>query len=641
MGNNETDAKLQKVIIEDNFWSYYQNLVLNQVLPYQEKILRDEIPEVEKSRAIKNFEIAAGEISGEFYGMVFQDSDLAKWLEAVGNALAIKENKQLQQRAERVISLIEKSQSDDGYINTYFQICEPEKKWKNLLECHELYCAGHMIEAAVAYYESTGERRFLDIMCRFADHIDKRFGKNKLRGIPGHEEIELALLRLYRVTGEKRYRNLAEYFLNERGTEPNYFAEEKKKRNWDHWPMNPEDRKYSQNHKPIREQDTAEGHSVRAVYLYTAMADMASELNDKDLISACKKIWRNIVDCRMYITGGIGSTVDGESFTIDYDLPNDTAYAETCASIGLVFFARKMLHIEINGEYADIIERELYNGILSGMQHDGTRFFYVNPLEVVPEISGKLYGYQHVLPQRPQWYACACCPPNVSRLITSLGRYAWGEKNNVCYSHLYIGGTYETSQCSGLVLHVISEYPWKGTIKYIVTHGTQDHNVTLAIRIPGWCENFEILLNGKPHKCISENGYIYIKRCWAPGDTLNLDLDLIVQKVYANTKVRKDCGCVAVMRGPVVYCLEEIDNGNELHNLVLGKDNFWTIQEKTTSETGKYIELITDGFREKSSKELYNFNPPVKSSQKLHFLPYYLWGNRGLGEMRVWIREER
>ena len=476
-------ADMRNVKVKDGFWSPMQKLVTDVVIPYQKSILNDEVPGAEKSHAIENFRIASGEQTGEFYGMVFQDSDVAKWLEAVAYSLILKPDEKLEAEADSLIDLIGRAQEPDGYLNTFFSVKEPDRKWTDLQECHELYCDGHMIEAAVAYYQATGKTNLLDIMKKNADLICSRFGKDKVRGIPGHEEIELALMRLYRVTGDEKYKETAGYFLNERGTEPNYFAEEVKKRDgWSYWHMDPEGREYAQNHKPVKEQDKAVGHAVRAAYLYTGMADYASESGDAEMYEACKRLWRNIVDRQMYVTGGIGATVHGEAFSIDYELPNDLVYAETCASVAMAFFARRMLEIEPKGEYADILEKELCNGILSGMQLDGKRFFYVNPLEVVPGVSGELPEYKHVLPERPGWYACACCPPNVARLVTSLAQYAWGENETSVYAHTYLGG--QATFRNGAVITCESAYPWSGSVKYTID---TDKAFTFAIHIPGWC----------------------------------------------------------------------------------------------------------------------------------------------------------
>lgn len=641
INKKEQELVISRCQVQDKFWSYYQDLVKDVVIPYQEKILNDEIEGIEKSHAIENFRIAAGESTGEFYGMVFQDSDVAKWLEAVAYSLEIEKNSELEKRADEIIDLIGRAQQEDGYLNTYFTVKEPEHRWQNLMECHELYCAGHMIEAGVAYYESTGKDKLLKIVSKFADHIDSRFGVDKLRGIPGHEEIELALLRLYRVTGEERYLKLSQYFIDERGTSPNFFVEELKNRDWKHWGMNPENPKYFQSHAVVRDQDKAEGHSVRAMYLYTAMADLAGEIKDKSLYKACLRLWENTVQKRMYVTGGIGSTVNGEAFTIDYDLPNDTVYAETCGGIGLIFFARKMLQLNPSGEFADVMERALYNGVLSGMQHDGKRFFYVNPLEVVPGVSGVLHGYEHVLPKRPEWYQCACCPPNVARLLTSLPKYAWGESGDTIYSHIFLGGMIETLVGGGLSIQVQSQYPWKGIVSYTIEPTLEVAQCTLAIRIPGWCKDASVKINGQDISLegIIEDGYIYLKRTWKSNDTVTLNMDMPVRRIYANTAVRDNAGCVALTRGPIVYCLEEEDNGPLLYTLRITKDEKITAVDANEPTMGTYTALEFNGVRMKSDDKLYSDGPPASIPVKLRAIPYYLWGNRSAGEMRVWIME--
>lgn len=633
----EAEPQLKGIEVKDKFWSFYQELIRDVVLPYQEQILKDEIPGAEKSGAIRNLRIAAGLEEGEFYGQVFQDSDVSKWLEAVSYISNMEETGKLEESARQVIHLLELAQEDDGYLNTYFQLKEPDHKWQNLLECHELYCAGHLIEAAVADYEMSGRRTFLNLAMRLADLIDSRFGPGKVRGIPGHEEIELALLRLWKVTKEQRYFDLAGYFLEERGTDPNYFAEEKSRKAW----MDPAERNYTQNHRPIREQDTAEGHAVRAMYLYTAMADMAAWTADEELKAACVRLWKNVTEKRMYITGGVGSGAKGETFTVDYDLPNDRAYAETCAAVGLVFWARKMLVLELNGKYADVMERALYNGVLGGMGRDGRHFFYVNPLEVVPGISGEVPGYEHVRPVRPKWYACACCPPNIARLLASLGKYAWGESRGCVYSHLYLGGVFHSVQ-NGISWKAVTDYPWAGGIQYEVCENEKKEQSCLAVRIPGWCSSYSLLVNGI--ECTKEygatDGYVSIKREWTKGDTVCLQLCMEVKRIYAHLCVREDAGCTALMRGPLVYCMEEADNGKGQNALLLPAGSEIIEKQKSDAALGDYIGLEAAGLRlEGDSEALYSETPPRAIETKICAVPYFLWGNRTAGEMRVWIRE--
>ncbi|HEX3020914.1 MAG TPA: beta-L-arabinofuranosidase domain-containing protein, partial [Lachnospiraceae bacterium] len=413
---------LKNFTVSDNFLGRYERLVNDVVIPYQEKVLNDEIEDAEKSHAIENFRaaakmIATGKCDEEFYGMVFQDSDVAKWLEAAAYTLLKYPDQELEKRCDEVIDLIGQAQHEDGYLNTYFTVKEPDKRWTNLQEAHELYCAGHMMEAAVAYAESTGKTKLLSIMSNMADHMYQRFFKEGVPGYSGHPEVELALMRLYRCTRNEKYKELAEHFINVRGVDSDYFSKERQKNKWTVWGSDPSNKEYTQSHAPVREQVKAVGHAVRAVYLYTGMADVASETKDQVLANACETLWENITESRMYVTGAIGSAYEGEAFTKDYHLPNDTAYAETCASIGLIFFSRKMLDLNKNGKYADVMERALYNCVLAGMQLDGERFFYVNPLEVIPGISGESVTHHHALPQRPKWFACACCPPNVARLL--------------------------------------------------------------------------------------------------------------------------------------------------------------------------------------------------------------------------------
>ncbi len=631
-----TEIKVQSVKVNDPFWSKIQGLVTDVVIPYQEKILGDEVPGVEKSHAFANFAIAAGEQEGDFYGMVFQDSDVAKWLEAAAYSLAIKPDQHLEQRMDKIIDLIGKAQGADGYLNTYFTIKQPHHRWQNLQECHELYCAGHMMEAGVAYYEVTGKDKLLKIMEKMADHIFDRFGPNKELGVPGHQEIEIGLMRLYFATGKEKYKNLAEFFINQRGQDPKYFAKEREKRGWVHFDMDPADQRYSQIHAPVRAQTTAEGHSVRAVYMYTAMASLAANQGDETLKKACERLWENITKKRMYVTGAIGSTVKGEAFTIDYDLPNDTIYAETCASVGLIFFGRQMLDMHTSNGYADIMELALYNGVLSGMQLDGKRFFYVNPLEVNPEISGKLHNYEHVLPERPGWYACACCPPNVARLVTSLAKYAWGEDEDTIYSHLYLGGVASFKKAD---INVKTNYPWQANVSYVI-HPKQEKPFSVAIRIPGWAQKTEIQINGQNvQEEKIQDGYIYIHRQWKENDHIQLQIDLTVRKVFANVAVREDANQVALMRGPIVYAFEGMDNPSVLQALRIKKDGWIQICADDKKLFKDMVTLKVEGWQLESEKALYSSTRPTYIPTTLEAIPYFTWGNRGLNQMRVWMHE--
>lgn len=627
------------VQVKDAFWSRLQDLVVSTVIPYQYEIMDDKVEGAEKSHALENFRIAAGESEGEFYGMVFQDSDVAKWLEAVAYSLAIRPDPELEARADKVIETIGKAQQEDGYIDTYFIVKDPDHKWTDLHEAHELYCMGHMIEAAVAFKEALGKDSLLNIMRKAADLICDRFGKDKVRGYPGHQEIELALIRLYRVTGERKYLDTALYFLDERGTKPDLFVEESKTCPIKIFDMDPYNLKYAQTHLPVREQDKAVGHSVRAGYMYTAMADMASEVDDEGLMEACRKLWDNIVNRQMYITGGVGATKHGESYSIDYELPNDLVYAETCASVSVAFFAKRMLELEVNGKYADILEKELYNGIISGMQSDGKRFFYSNPLEVVPGVSGVLPEYEHIDAERPGWYRCACCPPNVARLLTSLGTYIWGESEDTVYSHLFVGGKADFSVAGGVSVSCETDYPWEGDVTYrFETGGSKDFR--FAVRVPEWCYDYRISVNGKEEEEYDLiNGYAYLDRSWKDGDTVLLELAMEPTKMYANPKVRADIGQVAFMRGPVVYCFEQADNGADLQELRALRNGKIGVHRQRLGGLGEYPILTVKGARLIDSGELYSDEPFDYDEVTLKAVPYYLWGNREKGGMRVWIGE--
>lgn len=647
---------LRKFSINDFFWNYYERLVTEEVIPYQEKALRDEIPGAEKSGAMENFRLAAqmletGSCDGEFYGMVFQDSDVAKWIEAASYSLVLKPDRELEKRIDEIIVLIGKAQDKDGYLDTCFTIKDVQKRWTNLQEAHELYCAGHMIEAAVAYHEATGKDSLLNIMKRTADHIYKRFITENTEGYPGHPEIELALMRLYRATKEERYLELAAHFINVRGKDADYYRREAERRGWTVWGNDPEDTENEQCHAPVRMQTKAVGHAVRAVYLMTGMADLASETKEEALKKACRILWKNIVQKRMYVTGGIGSTGLGEAFTKDYDLPNETAYSETCASIGLIFFANKLLALETDGEYADVMERALYNCVLAGMQLDGKRFFYVNPLEVIPGISGEAVTHKHVLPERPKWFGCACCPPNVARLLTSLSEYAWRETEDTLYSNLYIGGRLDLRETKGICLCVESGYPYEGRIVYTLEEVQENREFTFAVRIPGWCSRAAVRFQGRvlyekeetgqrsTEGSRVEKGYLYLTKQFQKGDQIELELDMTPVKVYANPLVAADSGKIALMRGPLVYCAEGADNEKDVLGLTVCQDAPIQVCSYDANLLSGIVMLQIEGTRTKKGEELYTKTPPQKEKVMIQAIPYYTWGNRGLNEMRVWLPE--
>lgn len=643
-----------KYKVTDKFLGNYRELVRTQMIPFQWNVLNDAIDvniekerdddfiPNEKSHAIENFKIAAGINKGDHYGWVFQDSDVYKWLEAVAYSLRDKPDKNLQDLADSVVDLIGMAQEDDGYINTYFTIKAPDRKFKRLGESHELYCAGHFIEAAVAYYEATGSEKVLDIAKKLADCIDNTFGKEegKINGYDGHEEIELALMKLYHITLDERYLSLAKYFVDERGKNPNFFREQISQDNGDYIIKGVDSMPdtYFQNHAPVYEQTTAEGHAVRLVYMCTALADIAATTGDEKLLKACKTLWRNIVDKRMYITGGIGSTVIGESFTEDYDLPNDVMYCETCASIGLIFFARQMLLAEADGEYADVMEKALYNTAIAGMALDGRHFFYVNPLEVVPNIDKKNPTKSHVKVVRPEWLGCACCPPNLARLVTSLEKYIYSFTKDAVLLNLFVDSKVEEVYNGQTVkIKQTTTYPKKGNVLINVE---ADKPFKFGIRIPSWADKYTIAKNGTMIDIKSDKGFAYIEA--ENGDAIEVDFVLDIIRWYSNNRVRTNVGLVAFSRGPIVYCAEGIDNGENLHLISVKKDSDLRYVDKT--DFNDIDAIIVKGLREKvdeDSAPLYaRSKSNVYEELDIKLIPYYAWANRGENEMRVWLSEK-
>lgn len=648
--DNQPAAGHLPVTIQDEFWGRYIRLVQDVVIPYQYEALHDRVPGAEPSHAIANFEIAAGRRTGVFGGMVFQDSDLAKWLEAVGYSLAIKRDPELERMADKMIDLIGEAQETDGYLNTYFTVKEPGKRWTNLLDCHELYCAGHFIEAAVAYYEATGKDKLLNIMRRMADHIDSVFGpeEGKLKGYDGHQEIELALVKLYRLTGEDKYLKLSSFFIDQRGTEPNFLRQDWEARGGiSHWSGQASrlDLKYHQAHIPVREQSEAAGHSVRAVYMYAAMADLAALTGDEALSEACVRLWNNIADKQLYLTGGIGSTHQGEAFTFDYDLPNDTVYAETCASIGLIFFAQRMLKLKPDAKVADIMERALYNNVLGSMAQDGKHYFYVNPLEVWPQACTCNPDKHHVKSERQGWFGCACCPPNVARLLTSLNQYIYTVQGDTLYTHLYIGSELN-AKLGGTQVAVSqhSRYPWEGTVTLQV-NPVAAGEFGIALRMPSWSRGMEIRINGELLDTAQgiEQGYRVIRRVWNAGDVIEAVMPMEAHRVYAHPNLRADAQKTAIQRGPLVYCLETADNGEPLSSISLSESGEFT---ETFDESLLGGAVVVEGTGSRVKQEswnggLYSREKAPVESIPITAVPYYLWGNRGSGEMKVWIPEDR
>ncbi len=642
-------------MITSNFWSRYRNLVRTEMIPYQWDVLNDiakitiererndsSIPN-EKSHAIENFKIAAGRSLGTHYGWTFQDSDVYKWLEAVAYSLREKMDPELEKKALEVIDLIAEAQEPDGYLDTFYSILGLEHRYKRLAGSHELYCMGHFIEAAVAYYEATGNEKVLTVAKKCADNVDENFGpeEGKILGYDGHEEIEIGLLRLYHVTSEERYLKLAKFFLMERGKHPDFFKEQAKVYEGPNALNGIEDMPdtYFQNHAPIKDQATAEGHAVRVVYMCTALADLAATTGDKGLLEICKRLWDNITTKRMFITGGIGSTVIGESFTLDYDLPNDTMYCETCAAIGLMFFAKQMLRIEHDAKYADVMERALYNCALAGMALDGKHFFYVNPLEVNPLKSKKDPTKSHVKPVRPAWLGCACCPPNLARMITSLDDYIYTVDGDTVYTNLYIASESTFDLADGNI-SIIQETdsPWDDNVRILVSNDSASEKA-IAFRYPYWADGLSVTVNNSLIQPKTDDGYVYIDIAANSESNVELVFEVNIRKYHANTSVSEDIGKVAIGRGPFIYCLEEVDNGKQLAALSIPKDANFSYKWNGDILNGVGI-IEANGARiDNNNADLYFVGEERCTSTKLKFIPYYAWANRGENEMLVWVRE--
>jgi len=663
----------ENVQITDGFWKRNMELVRKEVIPYQWETLNDRVPDAAPSYAMRNFRTAArlhaqkkemgaafvppkytwrgfealpedpkNPEEGRFYGFLFQDSDFSKWIEAVGYSLSQHPDPVLEEIADGAIDIVCAAQNEDGYLDTYYIINGMDAAWTNMRDNHELYCFGHLVEGAVAYYQATGKDKLLKAACRFADYVDDHFGleEGKRRGYPGHEVAEMALIRLYEVTGEEKYLKLAAYFVNERGREPNYFAQEEALRAASEGrPARHANLYYYQAEKPVREQDEAHGHAVRAVYLYSGMADVARMTGDDSLYEACRQLWHSIADEKLYITGGIGGTHIGESFSYPFDLPNDSAYSETCAAIGLAFFARRMLQIAPESRYADVMEQALYNTVLSGMALDGKSFFYVNPLTVVPEACKRDERLHHVKHVRQKWFGCACCPPNIARIASSVAQYAYTENVDTLFTHLYVGGSVSKQFEGGkLTMEMQSNVPWDGQAQAVI-HVDAPVRATLAFRLPGWSENPAVACDGK--QLTIKDGYAYLTGEWQEGEVITLDMPMPVRIWNADERVRENIGQVAFTRGPVTFCAEEADNGKDLHLLRVKDLDPVRVRMETDDTFGHpTVRLLVDARRMIPQQGgLYRAaSAPTEENAVIALVPYYAWANRGEGEMRVWLR---
>jgi DUF1680 family protein len=577
------------VKITDNFWA-------PRLKSHATTTLAVCIDQIENQTGrIQNFEKAAkGE--GEHSGIFFDDSDVYKALEGIAYALKNNPDPVLEKKADEWIDKIAAAQQPDGYIYTFYTLTGLDKRWKNM-DKHEMYCAGHMFEAAVAYYQATGKRKLLDVSIRMADHMMTVFGPGKRHWVPGHEEVELALVKLYNTTGEGRYLDFANWLLEERG---HGYGSRGDEGTW-----NPV---YYQDDAPVRQMTDIAGHAVRAMYLYCGMADVATLKNDTGYIDALNRLWDDVVLRNMYVTGGIGSSRHNEGFTEDYDLPNRDAYCETCASVGMVYWNSRMNRFTGDSKYVDVLERSMYNGALAGISLAGDRFFYVNPLASD--------GHHH----RQAWYGCACCPSQVSRFLPSIGNYIYGVSTDAVWVNLYIGNTAEFEVNGKQVkLRQETNYPWDGEIRLTVESASAPLKEAIRLRIPGWNKSYTLAVNGESQaKLQTEQGYVVLQRTWKAGDQITLTLDMPVEVIAADPHVKEDIGKRAIQRGPLVYCIEAADNPADFDKLALSPE--------TRFQTG-FVPALNGIVEIKATTK----------DRDIAFIPYYSWDNREAGEMKVWL----
>jgi DUF1680 family protein len=607
-----TAVPFPSVAVQDAFWG--PRLATNRKVTVEANLRQCEV-----THRIHNFAVAAKKVEGKHAGLLFNDSDVYKAIEGIAYTLTLQRDSTLERRADAIIDLIAAAQQPDGYLNTYYTLARPKERWRNIQFGHELYCAGHLIEAAVAYHQATGKRKLLDVAIKFADHIDRVFGPGKRYETCGHEEIELALVKLHHATREKKYLDLAKFFLDVRGTTG---------------PKGKTQRKlfgeYAQDHKPIRQQHEVCGHAVRAMYLYCGMADVAGLTDDKTLWEALEHIWRDVTQRKMYLTGGIGPSAHNEGFTVPYDLPNDSAYAETCAAIGMALWNHRMFLRTGDGRYVDILEREVYNGLLSGVSLSGDRFFYTNPLASTG---------RH---QRVGWFDCPCCPTNVVRYLPGMGERVWAHRGDAVWSVLYLGST-ATVPLKDASVRLVQKtrYPWEGRVTISVELLDRDKKPTartfdLHLRIPGWCKDgWAVKVNGTRQDLKAEKGYIRLSRTWKSGDVVELDLPMPVERVHAHPKVKANAGRVALQRGPVVYCLEGADNGGKVRNLALPRDARLSSAFRKDLLGG--VVAVTGSALSVSAGEDDKIQTKPVSFVAI---PYHAWANRKPGEMIVWLAEK-
>ncbi|GAA2124325.1 glycoside hydrolase family 127 protein [Glycomyces algeriensis] len=630
---HRTSLHLADVSIADEFWFPRRETVRTRTIPHQEARLREG---GQFEALLLKPRSHDGDDRERF--PIFWESDVAKWIEAASYVLASGEHPELDAAVDKAIELLAGAQQEDGYLNNYFTAVKPGKRFTDLRDAHELYCAGHLIEAGVAHYEATGKTTLLGIVRRYADLIGREFGPGGAceGGYDGHQEIELALVKLHRATGERRYLDLALLLTENRGRTPFYFDAEAERRGDTGYfggHMSPggvfvrsssRDREYNQSHAPVREQTEAVGHAVRAMYQYSAMADLALELGDQGLREACERLWDDLVATKLYITGGIGADPSIEGFGEPYDLPDHTGYAETCAAIGLVFWAHRMMALTGEAKYIDVLERALYNGVLSGASADGTKYFYGNPLASDGTV------------ERSDWFDCACCPPNLARLLTSLEQYVYVADADGLYVNLYVTGTARLAHAGQRVtVAQESDYPWDGRITLSITEAEAPLPMTLRLRLPEWADGATVSVNGAPADHRTEHGYAVLDRTWTRGDRVELTLPMAPALVRADPRVLAAHGKVAIQRGPIVHCVEEIDNAAPVPRLLIARGG-----ELRTEHVDGRDAVIAEGLVDGPAADgLYSDKPPAAEPTAIRTVPYYAWANRGKGTMAVWIRE--
>ncbi len=620
-----------EVRITSPFWRERLDTVLARTIPSQHAKL-DEFGILNALKLPKPVPPLTIPLNSHNFSMqVFWDSDVGKWIEAASYALAHRRDADVEAKIDAIVDDLAKAQSPDGYLNSWYNGREPEKRWTNLRDYHELYNAGHLIEGAVAYFRATGKRKLIDVMERYVDHVAATFGTGpgQKRGYCGHPEIELALVKLYRLTGDRRRLALASYFVDERGRQPHYFTAEALARGDDPAKFWAKTYEYNQSHIPVREQTKMVGHAVRGMYLASGMADLAFELGDESLKRACEALWRDVTGAQMYVTGGLGPEASNEGFTEPYDLPNETAYAETCAAVALVFWAQRMLHLDLDGAYADVMELALYNGALSGLSREGTHYFYANPLES---------RGQHA---RWAWHACPCCTMNVSRLVASVAGYAISTAVDGVAFHLY--GGFETTAAIGgrtILVRETSGYPWSGDIR-IAVEPDAPAAFALKLRVPGWARGATVAVNGEPAAPTTERGYATIQRTWRAGDVVDLRLPMPAERGYAHPRVRQDVGKVALRRGPLIYCLEEADNfGAPVQTLTLPRGADLEVETRDVPFDGVVtVKAASKRLAAAPAAPLYSPAPPADEPAVATAIPYFLWANREPGSMEVFIAE--